>query len=153
MSAVAELLCLIERLEELHTEVQRMISSPHLATTLLFNVMWRWSLYLNRSVAASALESLDALGCQVLFLIKPILAELEGGRYVGLILPMSLRYLVSMANSRDGCDGGSGEGGGGSGCGSSGGNSGDTSDGSGANATKIKSSTPEGDVRVQVRYD
>ena len=37
-SAVAELLRLIERLEELHMEVQGMISSPHLATTLLFDV-------------------------------------------------------------------------------------------------------------------
>ena len=46
-SAIAELLRLIERLEELHTEVQGMISSPHLATTLLFDVSRRWSLYLN----------------------------------------------------------------------------------------------------------
>ena len=38
LSAVAELLRLIDRLEELHTEVQGMISSPHLYTTLLFNV-------------------------------------------------------------------------------------------------------------------
>ena len=34
-STFAELLCLIERLEELHTDVQGMISSPHLSTTLL----------------------------------------------------------------------------------------------------------------------
>ena len=39
--AVAELLHLIDRLEELHTEVQGMISSPHLATTLLSNVYRR----------------------------------------------------------------------------------------------------------------
>ena len=38
VSAVAELLCLIEILEELHTEVQGMITSPHLATTLLYHV-------------------------------------------------------------------------------------------------------------------
>ena len=41
MSAVSELLLLIDRLEELHIEVQRMISSPHLATTLLFDVLQR----------------------------------------------------------------------------------------------------------------
>ena len=34
-SAVADILRLIERIEELHTEAQRMILSPHLATTLL----------------------------------------------------------------------------------------------------------------------
>ena len=47
-SAVAELFRLVERPEELHTEVQGMISSPHLATTLLFDVLWQWSQYLNR---------------------------------------------------------------------------------------------------------
>ena len=42
-AAIAKLLILIERMEELHTEVQRMISSPHLATTLLFDFSRRWS--------------------------------------------------------------------------------------------------------------
>ena len=60
--AVPELLRIIERLEELHTEVQGVISSPHLATTLLFNLSRRWSLYLNRCVDVSALESLDTPG-------------------------------------------------------------------------------------------
>ena len=46
-SAVAELLRVIERLEELHTEVQGVISSPHLATTLIFDVSRQWILYLN----------------------------------------------------------------------------------------------------------
>ena len=55
LSAVAELLRLITRMEKLHTELQGMISSPHLATTLIFGVSWRWSLYLNRCMAASAL--------------------------------------------------------------------------------------------------
>ena len=53
-SAVAELLHLITRLEELHTEVQGMISPPHLSTTLLFNVPRRRSLYHNRCIAALA---------------------------------------------------------------------------------------------------
>ena len=43
LSDFAELIRLIERLEELHTEVQGMISSPHLATTLLYDVLRRWS--------------------------------------------------------------------------------------------------------------
>ena len=35
LSAATDLLCLIERLEELHTKVQGMISSTNLDTTLL----------------------------------------------------------------------------------------------------------------------
>ena len=81
-SAVAELLRLIERLEELYTEVQGMISSPHLATTLLFDVSRRWSQYLNRCVAASASEVEEAPGASDPFSLKPILVELEGGSYI-----------------------------------------------------------------------
>ena len=40
LSAVADLLLIIETMEELHTEVQGMISSPHLAMTLLYDVLW-----------------------------------------------------------------------------------------------------------------
>ena len=57
-SAVAYLLCLSERLEELHTEVQGMITYPHLATALLYDVSQCWSLYFNMCVSASALEAL-----------------------------------------------------------------------------------------------
>ena len=39
----AELIRIIERLKELHTEVQGMISSPHLATTLIYDMLRRWS--------------------------------------------------------------------------------------------------------------
>ena len=49
-SAVAELLRIIERLEELHIKVKEIITSPHLATTLLYDVTCWWSLYLNRCV-------------------------------------------------------------------------------------------------------
>ena len=42
-SAVAKLLRLIERLEELHTKVQGTISYPHLATALIYDVLRRWS--------------------------------------------------------------------------------------------------------------
>ena len=54
-SAVKELLCLIERLEDIHTKVQGIISSPQLSMTLLYDMSKRWSLYLNMCV--DALES------------------------------------------------------------------------------------------------
>ena len=59
-SSVVEILRLIKRLEELHTEVQGMISSLYLATTLMYYVYWRCSLFLNRYVAASAPEALES---------------------------------------------------------------------------------------------
>ena len=40
-SAVAELLRIIERLEELHIKVKEIITSPHLATTILYDVSHR----------------------------------------------------------------------------------------------------------------
>ena len=95
MSAVAEILRLIERLEELHTEVQGVISPPHLATTLLFDVSRRWSQYLNRCVAALASEVVKEPGASVPFYLEPILVELEGGRYIGPTLPASLADLVA----------------------------------------------------------
>ena len=51
LSAIADILRLVNSLEELHTEVQGVISSPHLAMTLLCCVSRPWSLYLNRCVA------------------------------------------------------------------------------------------------------
>ena len=113
-----------------------MISSPHLARTLLFDVLRRWSLYLNRCMAVSASEYLDDPGCQFPFSLEPILVELEGGQYVGPILPVALRDLVSRANDRGG-------GGGGSGGGSSG-SSGGSGGGGGSTATKINSSITGG---------
>ena len=112
-------------------------------------------------MAASASECLNTPGCQIPFSLKPILAELEGSRYVGRILPLALGALVSRANWR----GGSGGGGGGSsssgsGSGNNGGGSGDggSSDGNrggsgGATANKRKSSSTVGDARVRVRYN
>ena len=50
-SAIAEILRSVERLEEIHTKVQGIISSPHIAIALLFDLSWWWSLYLNRCVA------------------------------------------------------------------------------------------------------
>ena len=37
-SDIAEIFHLIERLKELHVEVKRVISSPHLSTTIMYNV-------------------------------------------------------------------------------------------------------------------
>ena len=56
-----------------------MISSPHLAKTLLFDVSRRLSQYLNRCVAASASEVEEAPGASVPLSLEPILVELEGG--------------------------------------------------------------------------
>ena len=94
-SEVAELLRLINKLEELHTKVQEMIKSPHLATTLLFNMLRWWSLYLNKCVTASSSEDVGAPGAMVLFSLELILIEIEGGRYVGPLLPVPLVHLVS----------------------------------------------------------
>ena len=79
LSAIAELLCIIERLEDLHTKFQEMISSPHLSMTLISNLPWQWSLYVNMCVAVLASEQLDDSGYHVLLLLDPIMAELEGG--------------------------------------------------------------------------
>ena len=132
--------------------MQGIISSPHLDMTLLFNISRRWSLYLNRCVAASVSESLDAPRCHVPFLLEPILSDLEGKKYVRPICPTDLRDLVTRSSGRggDGGDGGSSSSGG-SGSGGDGGDSG--SGGGGATAEKRKSSTMVGGARVQVRYD
>ena len=42
-SAVAELLRLIEILGEINTKVQGVVSSPYLATTLIYGVSRQWS--------------------------------------------------------------------------------------------------------------
>ena len=102
LSTVTELLRIIERLEELHTKGQGIISSPHIATTLLFGVLQWWSLYLNRCMAVLALKSLDTPGCHFPFYLEPILDELEGGQYVVPILPTALGDLVSKTGGRGG---------------------------------------------------
>ena len=76
-----------------------MISSPHLATTLLYDVSQRWSQYLNRCVAALDSEVVEALGASVPFSIEQILVELEGGHYIGPILLISLANLVAGRRS------------------------------------------------------
>ena len=99
--------------------VQEMISSLHLATTLLYDVLRRWSQYLNQRLAALASEVVEAPGGSVLFYLEPIRVDLEGGRYIGLILSISLADLVAGRRSaggsasRSGCSDGGGSSGGG----------------------------------------
>ena len=69
LSDVANFLCLVERFEELQNEVQGMISSPHLATTLLYDVLRLWNQYLNRCVVASSSEVVEAPGSSAPFSI------------------------------------------------------------------------------------
>ena len=95
-STIAEILRIVERLEEIHTKVQGVISSPHIATTLLFDLSRQWSLYLNKCMSESASEPLDTSGSHVTFSLDKILSDLDGGRYVGPILLASLADLVHM---------------------------------------------------------
>ena len=62
---------------------------------ILFDVLRRWSQYLNRCVAALDLELVEAPGANVPFSLEPILVELEGGCYIGRILPASLSDIVT----------------------------------------------------------
>ena len=73
---VSELLCLVERLEELHTKVQGVVVSLHLSMTLLYNVSRRWSTYLNRCGPVSSLEDVGAPWATVPFSLEPILLEI-----------------------------------------------------------------------------
>ena len=85
-----------------------MISSPHLSTTLIYDVPQWWSLYLNRCVAVLESEALEAPGDNVPFTLDPILLELEVGRYVRPVLPGTLsdilvgRRPVGSSGSRGG---------------------------------------------------
>ena len=101
--------------------MQGLISSPHLARTLLFDVSRRWSHYLNSCVSSLALEVEESPGASVPFSLEPILVELVGGRYIGPILQDSLANLVAGRRSADGSSTKGGGSGGGGGSGSDGG--------------------------------
>ena len=58
---------------------------------------WRWSLYLNRCVAALALEALDAPGAKTLFTLETTLLEMEGRNY---IIPIQSRSLSDILAGR-----------------------------------------------------
>ena len=95
-----------------------MISYLHLATTFLYDASRRWSQYLNRCMAALASEVVEAPGASSPLSLEPILVELEGGLYIGPILPISLADLVSGRRSAVGgspISGGGGSDGGGDG--------------------------------------
>ena len=107
---VVDILHFIERLEELHTEVQEMITSSHLATEIIYNIYTQWSLYLNMCVEVSSSEGLGVTRATVPFLVELILLELEVRLYVGPISPVALVDLVRRRHR--GSDGGSGGSGG-----------------------------------------
>ena len=86
MAEFTELLRIIERLEELHNEVQGIIKPPKLSTTLLYYVSRWWSLYLNRCVSTSLSEVHEAPRAMEPLTLDPILLDMEGGRYVRPIL-------------------------------------------------------------------
>ena len=87
-----------------------MITSPHLGTTLLYDVSRWWSLYLNRCVTESSLEDVGQSVATVPFLLDPILLDMEGGWYAVRLLPDPL---VDLVSGRCGGGGGNGSGGGG----------------------------------------
>ena len=60
----------------LHTKVQVVITSQHLAMALMFYVSRRWSIYLNRCVTASSLEDIGSPEETVLFYVEPLLLKL-----------------------------------------------------------------------------
>ena len=53
-----------------------MISSPYLATTLIYDVAQRWIQYLNRCVYVSASEVVEAPGVSIPFSLEPILFDM-----------------------------------------------------------------------------
>ena len=53
-----------------------MISFPWLAMKLLYDMLRRWSQYLNRCVATSYLEVAEASGASAPFSLKPILVKM-----------------------------------------------------------------------------
>ena len=92
---VTNILHFIERLDKLHTEVQVVITSPHLSITLLYDLLRRYRLYLNRCMMASSLELLGVPRKTVHFSLEPVLLYMEGGFYVGPLLIGTLVDLVS----------------------------------------------------------
>ena len=90
-----------------------MISSPHPATKLLYDVSRQWIQYLNRCVDASASEVVEAPKDSVPFSLEPILVDLDGGRYMGPILPGSLEDFLVGRRAEGGNSSGGGGGGGG----------------------------------------
>ena len=74
--------------------MEGIITSPHLSTTLLYDLSQWWSLYLNMCVAASTVKALEAPEARVPFTLDPIFLGLQGGLYVILIILRSLMYFI-----------------------------------------------------------
>ena len=91
----------------------------------------------------AASEALEAPGGNIPFSLEPVMVDLEGGAYVGSILPIQLADLVSGG----GRGGGSGKENGIKHSGGSGGGSGASS------AEKRKTNTSEREASVRLRYD
>ena len=72
-----------------------MIASPHLSTTLIYDVSHWWYIYINRCMTVSHSEYLGATGEALHLSVEPILLELEGGRCMGQLLTGSLENLFS----------------------------------------------------------
>ena len=143
-SSVADLFRLIEMMEKILTEVQGVISYHHLDTTLLFELLRQWRQYLNRCVAASAYEVVEALGASAPFSLEPIMVDLEEGCYICPILPASMTDLIRTAGrSAPKSSGGGGNSDGGS----------DDSGSSGNKKPLTNVAATGGSSRVKVRYD
>ena len=100
-----------------------------------------WSKYLNSCVASLLSETQLALGGNIPFLLDPILVDLEGGCYVGLILMGTLGDV--LAGQRPSGSGGVDR-------------SGSSSGGGSGGRTALKSQKVgalEGFARLQVCYD
>ena len=102
-------------------------------------------MYLNRCVMESSSEDVGGSGATVPFLVEPILLDLEGGRYLGPLLPGILAELVSGRRI--------GSGGGGSGGDSGGGINGGRDGGVGQGSGGVGSGGARGAKTVRVRYE
>ena len=112
LSDVSKLLRLIGRLEEIQTEVKRVISPPYLSMELLYDMPRQRSQCLNRCMAASSSKVAEVPGASDPFSLELILVDLEGGRYIDPILPILLADLVVGRRSAGGNASRSGSGGG-----------------------------------------
>ena len=114
----------------------------------------------------SSSEEIGAAGATVLFLLNPILLELDGGRYVGPPLPLPLTLAELVSGRRGGGDGigggssGNGKGVKGEGCGGGSGGGGGSSGGDvGKSGSAVQGGASGGGgragstARVQAHYD
>ena len=70
----------------------------------MYDVLQRRIQYLDRCVAESASEVVEAPGASVPFYLEPILVEMVGERYLGLIILVPLSYLLAGRHGRQAAD-------------------------------------------------